>query len=541
VVPLSETASKFGISLSSLSFYGDQAAKLRLPPPSFKPDKQKNLIVVTSITPTPLGEGKTVTTLGLAQALNLLGKKACASIRQPSMAPVFGVKGGGGGGGRAKILPYEDFNLHFTGDNHAVESAHNLCAAFLDNSLMRKNPPGIKIITWKRAIDIADRSLREIRGAHGKTGFEITAASEIMAILSLSRSFEDLRRRISRIVIGEDRRGRPVTPEHIRAAGAMTALLATSLRPNLTQTCENTPVLAHTGPFANIAHGNSSVLADLIALKYFDYVVTESGFGADCGLEKFMHIKCRISGLRPAAAVLVVTVRALKLHAGTITVEPGHPLPKELFSENIAMLEKGLPHLKKQIENVTIYGLPCVVAVNRFPSDTDRELELIEKKAFEFGAREACVSDIYEKGGRGGKELARKVAGLCSERRKIRFLYDPGLPLEEKIRIVALKIYGAGDVSFMNGTREQLKKIERWGYSRFPVCMAKTQFSLSHDPKWKGVPSDYTLPVTGMRIAAGAGFAVPFCGKINTLPGLPLHPLGEHIDLDKTGKIRGLK
>jgi formate--tetrahydrofolate ligase len=545
--PVYSIAAKLGIPKKHLELYGDYKAKLSLDilkggRPSGK------YIVVTGITPTHLGEGKTVTTIGLSMALNAMGKKAIACIRQPSIGPFFGVKGGGVGGGKAKVLPEDDINMHLTGDIHAVSQAHNLCASFLDNHLYRGNHLNIDTekIFWRRVVDVNDRALRSVLtgyggGEHGverKTGFSITAASELMAILALCGSIQDLRKRVSRIILALARDGKAVTAEEIKVAGSMALLLKDAIKPNLVQTCENTPCIIHTGPFANITHGSSSILADRIGLKVSDFVVTESGFGADCGMEKFINIKCRASGLKPDAAVLVCSIRALKVHSGMFKTVVGRPLGADIEKENCAAVQKGCANLKKQIENVLIYGIPCVVAVNRFGGDTSAEIEIVKKAALAAGAFDCVTSETYGKGSAGGKALAKTVVRAASAKSAMKFLYSPGDSIKDKIRAIATRIYGASDVSFEPHALGNIEAFERLGLGGLPVCMAKTPLSLSHDPELKGAPKDFVLPVREIRPSTGAGFLYALCGNILTMPSLPTHPVGECMDVDSKGRAK---
>ncbi|MHB9031164.1 MAG: formate--tetrahydrofolate ligase [Candidatus Latescibacterota bacterium] len=549
--PIVEIAAMLGIEEDEMELYGKYKAKVMLDViEKFRSRPQAKYIDVTAITPTPLGEGKTVTTIGLSQALNHIGKRAAACIRQPSMGPTFGIKGGAAGGGYSQVVPMEDFNLHLTGDNHAVGVAHNLLAAFIDNHLVKGNMLDIEpsSITWNRVVDISDRSLRNIviglggksNGIPRETGFDITVASEIMAILALSKNLSDLRNRMERIIIGETREGRPVTAADLRCAGAMTVLMRDAVKPTLMQTLENTPVFVHAGPFANIAHGNSSIIADYIAMKTSEYVVTESGFGADIGAEKFFNIKCRASGLKPDAAVLVTTVRALKMHSGRFKVVAGKLLDTGLLEENIGAIEDGSGNLIKQIENICIHGVPVVVAVNRFDTDADRELETVRRIAREAGARDAVVSTLWAEGGRGGADLARAVAGAAESPSDFRFLYDLDLPVREKIRIIATKIYGASGVDFSPLAAKQIDRYTALGFGKLPICMAKTHLSLSHDPRLKGRPREFELPIREVRLSAGAGFIYPLVGEMRTMPGLPTVPAGANIDIDDQGKVTGL-
>ncbi|MFA6321508.1 MAG: formate--tetrahydrofolate ligase [Candidatus Omnitrophota bacterium] len=547
--PISSIAASLGIPNKYIEAYGDHKAKVNIDIlKGLKQRKTAKYIVVTGITPTHLGEGKTVTTVGLSMALNRLKKKACACLRQPSMGPFFGVKGGGVGGGYSQVAPEDDINLHLTGDIHAVTQAHNLAASFLDNHLYRGNKLGIALdkIYWRRVMDVNDRSLRNIRialgggesGVERDTGFDITAASEIMAILALSESIPDLRRRLGRIIVALDKHGKGVTCDDLKVAGSMAAILTDAINPNLVQTIENTPAFIHTGPFANITHGNSSILADRIALGLCDYVVTESGFGADCGLEKFVNIKCRASGLRPSCAVLVASVRALKIHSGMLKMVVGKPLGKELSVENLDALEVGLPNLEKQIENVRLYGIPCVVSINRFATDTDREIELIRRKALEAGALICVVSEVHRRGSAGGLELAQAVVDACGANGKFNYLYPLDMTIEKKIETIATKVYGAKGVHFEKAAEDNMKLYKKLGFSDLPICMAKTHLSLSHDPKAKGSPRNFILPVRDVKPSVGAGFLYALCGKILTMPSLPSNPVGERIDIDSKGRLK---
>jgi formate--tetrahydrofolate ligase len=489
--PIEKIAKNLGIDKKYLIPFGKYIAKIDLKILDKIKDKPKGnkYILVTAITPTPLGEGKTVTTIGLSMALNRLGKLTSTCIRQPSLGPVFGIKGGAAGGGYSQVLPMEDFNLHFTGDVHAVGLAHNLAAAFLDNSVFKGNPLNINPdkIYWRRVVDVSDRFLRNVRiglgdksdGKPRDTGFDITVASEIMAILALSSNLKDLRQRIGKIVLADTFDGRPVTTQDLKVAGSMTVLLKDALKPNLIQTIENTPCFVHAGPFANIAHGNSSILADKIALKYSDYVVTEAGFGADCGAEKFFDIKCRTSGLIPDAVVIVCSIRALKAHSGRFKIVAGMPLDTCLEKEDIRAIEEGICNLEKQIENVSIFGIPVVVAVNRFSCDTDKEINFVNKKAKEFGAYDCCVSEVWAKGSKGGLELAKSVIKASKEKNNFKFLYPLDMSIKEKIKTIATRIYGARDVEYLPLAEEKIKIYTENGYDKLPVCMAKTHLSLS--------------------------------------------------------------
>jgi len=549
--PIQKIAKKLKIDKKYLIPYGNYITKIDLD----ILDKIKNkprgkYILVTAITPTPLGEGKTVTTIGLSMSLNRIGKFTSTCIRQPSLGPVFGIKGGAAGGGYSQVLPMEDFNLHFTGDVHAVSLAHNLAAAFLDNSLLKGNKLNInpERIYWRRVVDVSDRALRNVKiglggienGVERDSGFDISAASELMAILALSDGLKDLRKRIGRIILADTLDGKPVTAEDLKVAGSMTVLLKNAIKPNLIQTIDNTPCFVHAGPFANIAHGNSSILADKIALALSDYVVTEAGFGADCGAEKFFDIKCRTSGLIPDVAVVVCSIRALKVHSGRFKIVAGMPLDTCLEQEDIRAIEEGSCNLEKQIENVKTFGIPVVVAINRFSCDTDKEIDFVKKKAKEFGAYDCCVSEVWAKGSKGGVELAESVVRASKEKSNFEFLYPLDIPIKGKIKIIATKIYGAKDVEYLPDAEEKIKIYSERGYDKLPICMAKTHLSLSHDPHLKGRPRDFILPIRDIRASLGAGFLYPLCGTMQTMPGLPSHPVGENIDINDKGEIIGL-
>ena len=546
--PITSIAGKLGIGSRYMEAFGDYKAKISLDILKSRPiRKRSKYIVVTGITPTHFGEGKTVTTVGLSMALNRLEKKAVSCIRQPSLGPFFGVKGGGLGGGYSQVIPSDEVNINFTGDIHAVGAAHNLAASFLDNHIFRGNRLGIDIekIFWHRVLDVNDRPLRNIRigiggseyGVERRSRFDITASSELMAILALSESLADMRSRIGRITVALTKNGKPVTCEDLKVAGAMAAILKDALKPNLVQTTENTPCFVHTGPFANITHGNSSVLADKIALRFTDYVITEAGFGADCGAEKFFNIKCRSSGLKPDAAVLVSSIRALKAHSGMFKTAVGKPLDKRIYSESLDALEAGASNLEKQIKNVRAFGVPCVVAINRFASDTEKEIKLVKRIALEAGAFDCAVSDMYRRGSRGGAELARAVINAADAKSKFDFLYDSGDPIKKKIETIAKVLYGARDVFYEKAAEENIALLKRIGAGRLPVCMAKTHLSLSHDPALKGAPKNFTLPVRDVRPSTGAGFVYALCGKTLTMPSLSSHPAGENIDIDSKGRV----
>ena len=542
-MPVEDLAAGLGLSRGELVMYGSDKAKVRLSALKDRQDRPDGkLVLVTAITPTPAGEGKTTTTVGLGDALHRLGKKTVLALREPSLGPVFGIKGGAAGGGYAQVIPMEDINLHFTGDMHAIGAANNLLAAMLDNHIHQGNALGIdtRRITWKRCVDMNDRQLRQItdglggrlNGVPREDGFDITVASEIMAILCLARDIPDLKEKLAAIVVGYTRDEQPVTAGQLKAQGAMAALLKDAIQPNLVQTLEGTPAFVHGGPFANIAHGCNSVTATRMALKLGDYVITEAGFGADLGAEKFLDIKCRKAGLRPDAVVIVATVRALKHHGGA---EKGR-----LGEENLEALERGLPNLLKHIENITVkFGLPAVVAVNRFPTDTEAELALVRSKCAEAGANVA-LSEVWAKGGEGGLELAREVLRLTEEPNRFTMMYEDSLLLKEKIAAVVREIYNGDGVDFTPAASRELDKLEALGFGHLPVCMAKTQYSLSDNPALLGWPSGFRVTVRGVRLAAGAGFVVVLTGDIMTMPGLPKVPAAEAIDVDENGKISGL-
>ena len=547
--PIMSIAKDLGIDEKYIELYGNHKAKISLDLLNDLKDRPKGKYIdVTAITPTPLGEGKTVTTIGLSMGLNKIGKKTVTAIRQPSLGPVFGIKGGAAGGGYSQVVPMEDFNLHLTGDVHAVGLAHNLLAAFIDASIFHKNKLNIdpRNVYWRRVIDVSDRALRNIltglngEGTVRETGFDITVASEIMAILALTTSLKDIRKRLGKIIIGMTYDGKPVTAEDLKCAGSMAVLMKDAIKPTLMQTLENTPCFVHAGPFANIAHGNSSIIADMMATRLGEYVVTESGFGADCGAEKFLNIKCRASGINPDAAVVVATVRALKMHGGLGKVVPGKPLPPELTKENLPALEKGCANLQKHIENMILHEVPVVVAVNRFTNDTDKEIELVRKLAKAAGAEDAVPSEVWEKGGAGGTELAEAVVKAAEKPTTFKPLYELNWSIEKKIETIATKIYGAKDVSYSKIAKKKIKQFTEWGYSDLPLCMAKTHLSLSHNPKLLGRPSGFTLPIRDIRASVGAGFLYPLCGEMRTMPGLPSVPAGTKYDLDDEGKILGL-
>ncbi|MCG8484811.1 MAG: formate--tetrahydrofolate ligase [Clostridia bacterium] len=540
---INDIASKIEINDEYMACYGKYKAKINYNLlAALKDQPNGKLILVTAINPTPAGEGKTTTTVGLGDALAKKGKQSIIALREPSLGPVFGVKGGAAGGGYAQVVPMEDINLHFTGDLHAIGAANNLIAAMLDNHIQQGNVLNIdtRRITWKRCVDMNDRQLRFItNGLGGKAngvpredGFDITVASEIMAILCLAEDLDDLKERVANIIVAYSRDGNPVTAGDLKSQGAVAALLKDALKPNLVQTLEHTPTFIHGGPFANIAHGCNSVMATKMALKLGDYVVTEAGFGADLGAEKFLDIKCRLSGLQPDAVVIVATVRALKHHGG---------VPKaELGNENIEALGKGIPNLLKHIENITQnFGLPAVVAINRFPTDTEAELQFVEEECKKLGANVA-LSEVWAKGGEGGSALADEVLKLIDEENDFNFTYESNLSIKEKIEKIVVRIYGANGVDFVENSIKQIEELEELGYGHLPICMAKTQYSLSDDPKKLGRPEGFRISIRNLKVSAGAGFIVALTGNIMTMPGLPKHPSAEKIDVDNTGKISGL-
>ena len=540
---ITEIAEIAGVEEKYLEQYGNYKAKIDpaiLKDLADRPDGK--LILVTAITPTPAGEGKTTTSVGLTDGLRRIGKKAMVALREPSLGPVFGVKGGAAGGGYAQVVPMEDINLHFTGDFHAIGAANNLLAAMLDNHIQQGNSLGIdpKTITWKRAVDMNDRQLRHIvdglggrmQGVPREDGFEITVASEIMAVLCLASGLMDLKARLARIIVGYTYDGRPVTAHDLKAEGAMTALLKDAIKPNLVQTLEGTPAFIHGGPFANIAHGCNSVMATRLALKLSDYTVTEAGFAADLGAEKFVDIKCRMANLHPSAMVVVATVRALKYHGG---------VPKtELGTENLQALEKGLPNLLQHVSNVKdVFGVPCVAALNRFPTDTEAELRLVEEKCRELGVNVA-LSEVWAKGGEGGIALAEEVVRLCEQPNHFGFTYELDQPIEEKIRAIAKRVYHAKHLLMLPAAKKKAAELEKLGFGNLPICMAKTQYSFSDDPTLLGAPEGFTVNVSNLKVCAGAGFIVAYTGDIMTMPGLPKVPAAERIDVDENGVISGL-
>lgn len=565
LIPILDIASKLELRPDDLEPYGWYKAKVHLDViERFKNRPTAKLIDVTAITPTPLGEGKTTTTVGLSQALGAqLGKRVFTCIRQPSMGPTFGIKGGAAGGGYSQIVPMEDFNLHLTGDIHAVGVAHNLLAAAVDARMMHEfkmSDRGLEKIGLRRldidpfsillnrVVDVEDAAARQIviglggaqNGLPRQTGFDITVASEVMAILALSTSLKDMRERLGRMVVGTDRKGKPITAEDLGVAGAMAVLMKDALMPNLMQTLEQTPAFVHAGPFANIAHGNSSCIADMIATKLADYVVTESGFGADIGMEKFFDIKCRTSGIMPSCVVLVATVRALKMHGGLGRVVAGKPLPRELVEENLDYLEKGCANLVAHINIARQFGAPVVVAINRFTPDTNAEIELIRRIAVENGAEDAIPCEHWAKGGAGAVALAEAVLKACEKPSQVKLLYPLNMSIKDKIETIATRIYGADGVDYAPEAEDKVKMYTEFGYDNLPICMAKTHLSLSHDASRKGVPKGWRLPIRDIRASVGAGFLYPLCGDMRTMPSLPSRPVFMDIDMDENGRIRGL-
>ena len=540
--PITAVAAEAGIADEYLEQYGKYKAKIDLSLLKQEAGKEGKLILVTAITPTPAGEGKTTTTIGLADGMRRIGKKVVVALREPSLGPVFGVKGGAAGGGYAQVVPMEDINLHFTGDFHAIGAANNLLAAMIDNHIYQGNALGIdpRRVTWRRCVDMNDRQLRfVVDGLGGKAngtpredGYDITVASEIMAVLCLSSGISDLKERLARIVVGYTYGGEPVTAGQLKAAGAMAALLKDALKPNLVQTLEGTPALVHGGPFANIAHGCNSVTATKMAMRLGDYAVTEAGFGADLGAEKFLDIKCRFAGLKPSAVVMVVTIRALKMHGGLDKTALGE--------EDLAALEKGLPNLLRHVSNIqNVYHLPCVVAVNRFPTDTEAEIALIIQKCKALGVN-VVLSEVWGKGGAGGEALAEEVVRLCEQENDFSFCYEDADPLEKKIEKIVTRVYGGAGVEWTAEAKKQLRTLKKLGYGGLPVCMAKTQYSFSDNAKLLGAPEGFTVTVRNLRVSAGAGFIVALTGEIMTMPGLPKVPAAERIDVDENGVISGL-
>ena len=550
LLPLTDIAASAGIAEEFLEFYGSGAAKIKLEAiEALKDRPDAKYVVVSAITPTPLGEGKTTTTVGLGQAFRHIGKTATIAIRQPSMGPTFGIKGGAAGGGYSQVVPMELFNLHLTGDMHAVTAAHNMCAAVLDAHLFHGNDLGLDLhnITWRRVVDINDRALRNVTlglggrldGIPRESGFDITAASEVMAALALATSLQDLRQKMGNIVVGYTKANTPVTAEELGVAGAMTVILREAIKPNLMQTLEGTPALVHTGPFGNIATGNSSIVADQIGIKSGDFLLTEAGFGADMGAERFFNIKCRYSGLNPDAAVLVATVRGLKAHSGNHKIVAGRPLPAELLVENPDEVHAGGDNLRKQLENMKIHGVTPVVAINTFPDDKEADLAAIAEIAEEYGALSARCTHFAD-GGAGASELAEAVSEAADEESSFTPLYSDDLSLRDKIRTVAQRVYGAEDVSFTAQAGKQLNSYEANGFGHLPVCIAKTHLSISSDPKLSGAPTGWTLPVREVRASVGAGFVYPICGDMRTMPGLGKTPAAHEIDIDNDGNIVGL-
>jgi methylenetetrahydrofolate dehydrogenase (NADP+)/methenyltetrahydrofolate cyclohydrolase/formyltetrahydrofolate synthetase len=565
LTPIKEVAESVGLTEDNLDYYGKYKAKVHLDVlEKFKDRPQGKYIDVTAITPTPLGEGKTTTTVGLSQAMGAhLNKNVFTCIRQPSQGPTFGIKGGAAGGGYSQVVPMEDFNLHLTGDIHAVSAANNLLAAAIDARIMHERNYGERFktvtgldplninpysVTWNRVVDVNDRELRKVvlglgarvDGYPREGGFDISVASEVMAILALTTGLKDMRERLARVVIGQNWAGEPVTAEDLGAAGALTVLMKDAIMPNLMQTLEGTPAFVHAGPFANIAHGNSSIIADQIALKLADYVVTESGFGADIGMEKFFDIKCRYSGLIPNTVVMVATIRALKMHGGGPRVVAGRDLDKAYTEENLELLEKGGVNLAKNIAIAKLFGIPVVVAVNRFKYDTDAEVALVKRIAEEAGAYAAIPSNHWAEGGAGSVELAEAVVDACEQPSNFEFLYPLDLSIKEKIETIASKVYGADGVDYTPLANQQIASYEKAGFGNLPMCMAKTHLSISHDPNLKGVPKGFVLPIREVRASVGAGFIYPLCGEMRTMPGLPSRPVFLQVDLDDEGKVVGL-
>jgi len=549
LLPMPEIAARMGIGPHLLEPYGHDVAKIKLDAIDELKDRPKaKYVVVSAITPTPLGEGKTTTTVGLGQALSHIGKRSTVAIRQPSMGPTFGIKGGAAGGGYSQVVPMERLNLHLTGDMHAITAAHNLLAAMIDNHIYHHEALVDRdSVTWRRVIDVSDRVLRNIvvgLGAHEdgvirQTGFDITAASEVMTVLALTTSLQDMRRRLGRIVIGNTTDGKPITAEELHAAGAMTVVLRDAIKPNLLQTLENTPVLVHAGPFGNIATGNSSVIADLIGIRCGDFLVTEAGFAADMGAERFFNIKCRASGLVPDAAVIVATVRALKVHSGRFKVVAGKPLPPEMLKESPDDVWAGAPNLRKQVENIKLHGVTPVIAINAFPGDHASEHAAVREIADELGVRSAACHNFAE-GGKGATELAEAVVEAAAEPSSFHFLYPEQMSLRDKIETIATKVYGAGSIEYQKDAAAQLDSYERNGFGGLGVCIAKTHLSISSDPALKGAPTGWQMRVREVRASVGAGFIYPICGDMRTMPGLPSSPNAIRIDIDDKGEIVGL-
>jgi len=547
--PIREIANELGVQESELELYGNYKAKVDLAILGrLAKRKRGKYIDVTAITPTPLGEGKTVTTIGLSQGLAHIGKNVCTCIRQPSLGPVFGIKGGAAGGGFSQVVPMEDFNLHLTGDIHAVGLANNLACAFVDNHIYHGNPLNIDPYapSLRRVLDISDRwALDDIvtglgSGIVRRTGFDIAVASEVMAILGLTTGLEDIRDRLGRMIVAYTRDSKPVTCEDLKVAGAMAVLMKDAIKPNLMQTLEHTPCFVHAGPFANIAHGNSSIIADMMATRLADYTVTESGFGADIGMEKFMNIKCRASGLVPDCVVLVATVRALKMHSGKFRVVAGKPLDPGLLQENPDVVAEGCCNLERHIENARSFGVPVVVAINRFTTDAESEFKVVAEKAKAAGAGWVTHSNVWAEGGKGGVDLAEAVVEACEAPKKFRFLYELAWPIKKKIETIATRMYGAARVTYEKEAEQAIERYTRLGFDKLPICMAKTHLSLSHDPAVKGAPSGYTFPVRDVRASVGAGFLYPLCGTMRTMPGLPTIPAGEKVDIGPDGRVVGL-
>lgn len=561
--PIVEIAAKIGLTEDDIELYGKYKAKIKLEVMDrLKNNPDGKLIDVTAITPTPLGEGKTVTLIGVSMAMAKLaaekGKTVITTIREPSMGPVFGIKGGAAGGGYSQVVPMEDINLHFTGDIHAIGAANNLLAAMLDNQMFhptfrRKNPLNVDpgSISWNRVVDLNDSALtnikigtvskREIEGYPRDSGYDITVASEIMAIMALASDLKDLRRRLGRVVPAYTHDGKPVTADDLQAAGAMTVVLKDALKPNLIQTLEHTPAIMHCGPFANIAQGNNSIIADKMALKLADYVLTESGFGADMGAEKFLNIKCRKAGYKPNCIILVATIRALKLHGGAFEFPPGKTPPKEVLeAENVEAVKKGCVNMVKHIENMKKFGVPVVVAVNRFASDTDAEVEAVRQIALEAGADAAEPGDFHARGGEGAMAIGKAVIEACEKPSEFKLLYPDDMPIKKKIETIVTEIYGADGVEFSEIAEKKIEMFEKLGYGNLPICMAKTHLSLSHDPNLKGTPTGYMFPIRDIRPSIGAGFLYPLCGEMRTMPGLPSRPAAVDVDIDENGNTLGL-
>lgn len=553
-LPITEIAKKLGLNPDEYDQYGKYIAKIDLSVRKRLQDRPNaKYIVVSAITPTPLGEGKTTTTVGLGQAMHKIGKNSVIAIRQPSMGPTFGIKGGAAGGGYAQVIPMEEFNLNFTGDIHAITASHNLVAAIIDNHLLKGNKLKIdpdKII-WPRVLDVSDRALRKVRigdnkdpkefGIERETRFDITVASEIMAILALANDLQDLKARVARTVVAYNTDGKPVTIGDLKVAGSVAVIMKDAIKPNLVQTLDNTPAIIHAGPFANIAHGNSSIIADLIGIKMADYLITEAGFGADIGMEKFMNIKCRYSGLTPDAVIIVATVRALKYHSGKFDIKPGKKLPKKLIQEDIESIEQGIGNLAKQIENTKLFGVPVIVAINRFPTDTDKEVEYVKNRASELGADQSVISEVFAKGADGGIDLATAVVQVIEKGDKnFKLLYDEKEGIKDKISKIAQNIYGANSVKYTEEADKSIELIEQNGMDKLPICMAKTHLSLSDDPTKVGRPTNFDITVREVKVSAGAGFIVAMLGKMRLMPGLSSHPNAQIIDIDEDGNIVGL-